>query len=102
MGEMASRMQVRFKKTSGDLATFSLKMVSGLVIGLTLALAVQEALGKKDGEDMISFLFMIVLACGAFFRVSKKWTLGSVLIFDLICVLIGMVLRLYIMVAPGS
>jgi hypothetical protein len=95
-------MQVRLKKTSGDLATFALRMVSGGFLGLTLSLVVQEALGKKEGDDLISFFFVIVATCGAFLRVSKKWTLASVLIFDLICVLVGMILRLYIMVAPGA
>ena len=102
MGELAGRMQVRLKKTSTDMANFCLKLVSGTLLGLTFALVAQEALGKRDGENVISFTFMIVAIAGAFLRVSKKWSVASVLIFDLICVLIGMVLRLYVMVAPGA
>ena len=102
MGELVNRVQVRLKKTSGDLLTFVLKSVSGGIVGLTLALVVHEAMGKREGDDLLSFLFIVVVTCGAFLRVSKKWALPAVLIFDLICVLIGIVLRLYVMVAPGS
>ena len=101
MAELVGKMQAQLKKTSSDLLVFSVKLASGTVLGLTLGLIVQEALGKADGENLVGFIFVIVATAGAFLRVAKGWGMTTVLIFDLICVLLGMVLRLYIMVAPG-
>lgn len=102
MSEMIGKMQDQFKKTSSDLFLFSLKFMSGAVLGLTFALIMQEALGKADGENLLAFFFVISVATVVFLKLSKTWTLTSLLVFDLIAVLIGMVLRLYIMVAPGA
>ncbi len=102
MREFADKMQVSLKKNSSDLFTFLLKIVSGSLLGLTFALIVQEIMGKKDGDALLSFVFMILVIMAVFLRISKKWNLPAVLIFDLVCVLVGMVLRLYIMVAPGA
>ncbi len=101
MSEFVGNMQSQLKKTSGDLFLFSLKFVSGTILGLTFGLVMQEILGKAEGENLIAFTFVIVLTTGLFLRISKSWGLATILIFDLIAVLIGMVLRLYIMVAPG-
>lgn len=102
MGEFADRMQFQIKKSSGDLATWAVKFVSGAFLALTLSLIIQEIRGLADGEAPISFLFMIVAFTAIFLRIAKKWNLFAVLVFDLVCILIGMVLCLYIMVAPNA
>lgn len=102
MSEFVGKMQAGLKKTSGDAFLFSAKLVSGLVIGLTFGLILQEMLGKADNENLFAFFTVIVVTTGVFLRVSKSWGLTAVAIFDLICVLIGVSLRLYIMVAPGA
>ena len=102
MSEFADNMQLRFKKSSGDLFTFFLKLISGLVISLTVSLIIYEMLGKKEGEGLLSFFFVIAVFTAVFMRVAKKWSLVSILVFDLVCILIGICLRLYIMVAPGA
>ncbi len=102
MSEMVDRMQARFKKSSGDFFTFTLKVVTGLVVGLVLALVLHEMLGHKEGEATITFYFVIAVVTAVFMRISKNWTLPVVLVFDLVCILIGIILRLYIMVAPGA
>lgn len=102
MGEMVGRMQSHLKKSSGDFLLFFVKMVSGAVLGLTFALIMQEALGKADNENLLAFFFVIIVTTAAFLRISKAWGFTALLVFDLICILIGMVLRLYIMVAPGA
>jgi hypothetical protein len=102
MNELTGKMQDRFKQSSTDIMGFALKLVSCLVLSLTLALIVHEVLGKKEGEATLSFFFMIVVFTAVFMRVAKKWSLTGVLIFDLVCILIGIVLKLYIMVAPGT
>ncbi len=102
MGELVGKMQSQLKKTSSDVLLFTLKLISGSILGLTFALVMQEILGKVENENLLAFFFVIVVTAGVFLRIAKSWGLTAILIFDLICVLLGMVLRLYIMVAPGS
>ena len=102
MSELAGNMQTHFKKTSSSLALFSMKFISGAIVGLTFALIMQEVLGKADDDGLMTFLLVIVITTGIFMRVAKSWGLTAILIFDLIAVLVGLVLRLYIMVAPGA
>lgn len=102
MGEFAGKMQMQFKKTSSDLVTWGVKLVSGSFLALTLALIIQEMMGKPEGEAPVSFIFTIVAFTAIFLRIAKKWNLFAVLVFDLVCILIGMVLVLYITVAPNA
>lgn len=102
MSQMAARVQTQFKKTSSDLVLFVVKFVSGGVLGLTFALVMQEALGKADDENLLAFFFVIFVTIGVFLKVAKSWSMMAVFVFDLICVLLGMLLRMYIIVAPGA
>jgi hypothetical protein len=102
MSEFVGKMQAGLKKTSSDILLFSVKLVSGAILGLTFGLIMQEILGKADNENLFGFLFVVVVTTGAFLRISKAWGFTAVMIFDLVCVLLGICLRLYIMVAPGA
>lgn len=102
MSELVDRMQYRLKKSSGDIFNFLLKLATGLVLGLTLALIIHEMLGKQEGEGTLSFAFIILIVTASFLRIAKKWSTVSVLVFDLVCILIGIILKFYIMVAPGA
>lgn len=102
MSEMVDRMQTQFKKTSSDLALFSIKLVSGFVLGLTFGLITQVALGGGEGENLLAFIFVLIATIGVFMRLAKTWGLTVILVFDLICILVGMLLKLYIMVAPEA
>ena len=101
MGELVDKVQVQLRRSSIDFVGLLLKLATGLALGLTVSLIIHEILGKTANESMISFVFIVVCTAGVFMRVAKKWSVTSVLIFDLICILVGMVLRLYIMVAPN-
>lgn len=100
MSELVGRMQTQFKKTYSDLLLFSAKFFSGATVGLTIALITEVMLGNSEGENWIVFVFVIALVTAMFLRLAKTWSLTAVLVFDLICVLAGMLLRLYILVAP--
>lgn len=102
MSEMADRMHTQFKKTSSDLVLFSLKLISGIVIGLTLGLITQVVLGGGEGENLLAFILVMAVTVGVFMRLAKSWGITMVLVFDLICILVGMLLKLYIMVAPEA
>lgn len=98
MGQMLEEIQYRLKTSSTSLVLFGFRLISGMALGLTLALIGEEVMGYGT----FSFTFVIVTVVAAFLRVSKGWQFVGVAVFDLICVLIGLLLRMYILVAPGS
>lgn len=101
MSEFAGRMQQGLKQTSTDFALVALKLVSGSVVGFTLALIVQEILGQPP-EMTLAFIFTFSVTLAVFWRLTRSWGLSTVLVFDLIAVLTGLLLRLYVMVAPNA
>ena len=98
MGQLIQNMQVQIKRTSQNFGLMILKAFSGFVLGLVLAIAGEEVVGYGS----LSFWFIVVLFTGVFLRISRGWSLGGVLIYNLVCVLLGLLLRMYILVAPGS
>lgn len=97
VGRAKSNMKQGFKNTSLNLILIFLKVTTGLMLGLTIALVAQEMM--DFGAFALTFVTIVI--GGAFYKVSSGWTLASVLIFDLICVLVAMLLRMYILIAPG-
>lgn len=92
-----SNVNDKIKTTSSTAALFALRTLSGLFVGLTLTLIGEEAMGY----GVFSFVLVIVVTTAAILRVSKKWSWMHLLIFNLICVLLGLCLRMYILIAPG-
>jgi hypothetical protein len=73
-----------------------LRLLSGFFLGLTLALV-----GLEVGHyGTLSLVFVTLLVLTAFMRLSRKWTLGQILIFDLVIILVAQLLRMYILLAP--
>jgi len=95
---MIKEMQGRLKESSRDIGLLSIKVISGFFLGLTLALIAEQF--TKTGN--FGFTFMIVCIIGAFIRISKNWRFTAVLLFNLFCVMTAMLLRMYILVAPGQ
>lgn len=100
-GRMATRfisnVNEKIKTTSNTAALFAFRTLSGLFVGLTLSLIGEEAIGY----GVFSFVLVILAATGAILRMSKRWGWVHLLIFNLICVLLGLCLRMYILIAPG-
>ncbi len=101
MSQFTDRMQHGLKQNSSDFALLALKLLSGSVIGFTIALVVQEILGQPE-ELTLAFIFSFSITVGLFWRLTRSWGLSTVLVFDLIAVLTGLLLRLYIMIAPNA
>lgn len=97
MSEFIQNVQVRFKRSSAGLFTFLFRFLTGMFLGTTFALIGQELIGYK----MLAFWFVIVACATAFLRISRSWSAGTVLVFNLVYILVGMLLRMYIVVAPG-
>lgn len=96
MGELAGRFQDGVKTSSVSLVAWVLKFFTSFMLGLTFALITQEIMGF--GSFSFSLLFLVMLF--ASLKLISKWSLGLVLIFDLVCVLVALLLRMYILIAP--
>lgn len=96
MKGLATNMHEGVKTSSISLVAFSLRLISGFLLGITLALIGQELAGY--GAFALMFATLVVL--GLFMRISSSWRVSQILIFDLICVLVGQLLRMYILLAP--
>lgn len=96
IGEFASQVQDGMKASSVSLLGLTVKTITAFVLGMTFAMIGQEILGYQT----LSFVFIFVIVAAVVFRFTAKWTAGAVLIFDLICVLVGLLLRMYILWAP--
>ena len=97
MSELINKVQFQVKKSSSDLLTYSFRVLTGGWLGMVFAHIFQGLFGFEN----FLFLFVIVLVTGSVVRITRGWGLISVLIFNLFCILIGILLRMYIMVAPG-
>lgn len=98
MGQMIQNMQTQIKRSSQSMVLFSLKLLSGLLLGLVLAISGETVFGYGS----FSFWFVVVLFCGVFLKISKPWSFGALMIYNLVCVLVGVLLRMYVLIAPGN
>lgn len=98
MGKFVDTIQVRVKNTSQSMTTFLLRLLTAGVLGIVFAVIGEVMIGYGS----LSFTLVLVAIGGAFLRIARNWSAFSILIFDFICVLIGMLLRMYIMIAPGA
>jgi hypothetical protein len=97
MSELMQQFQMKVRVTGTGLMVFTARLISGLILGLTLTLIGQEA----AGYGAVSFWFVLIAMTTTFVRLSRSWSASGVLIFDLIAVLMALVLRMYILIAPG-
>lgn len=98
MGKVIDQIQYSFKSTSNFALVIFLKLLIGGLIGLTLALSGQQIFNYSN----FSLFLVIVTTYMAFFRLSRSWGAVPLLVFGLICVLTGLLLRMYILIAPGA
>ncbi len=92
----ASSLQQRAKTTSVTWAQRLLRLVSGLFIALVLALILQQLMTSSTW----TFLFFTFLFTAIIYRLLRNLSVLQILIFNIICVLAAVSLRLYIMIAP--
>ena len=96
MSQVAGNVQAGVKTTSISLVLWMLKIATAFMVGLTISLIGQEMM--QFGT--ISFVFMMIVVGGAILKLLSSWSIGSVLIFDLFLILVALLLRMYILVAP--
>src|SRR5690606_17720296 len=98
MAQFIEDLQVKLKSSSSSFFLIALKLFVGFVLGLVISLVGQQMAGYGD----FGFFLVIILTMMAFYRISRSWRYVPVLVFSLICVLIGLLLRMYILIAPGA
>ena len=98
MGQMINKVQFQVKKSSNDFGTYLLRVLTGGWIGMVFAHIFQMIF--EFGNFL--FIFVILLMTGSVLKVTKGWGFFAVLIFNAFCIMVGALLRMYIMVAPGT
>lgn len=98
MSEFLENIQYKIKTSSKEIALFGYKVATGLFLGLTLTLIFQQMVGFGT----LSFVFVMLSTALAFLRIARAWNGIAVSIFILICVLLGLLVRMYILIAPGA
>ena len=96
MRGFATSAQDGVKSSTLSLMHISVRLVTGLFLGLVLGLIGQELLGYGT----FALIFVMVVVIGLIMKLMSGWSMGKILIFDLICILVAMLLRMYILVAP--
>lgn len=98
MSNVINKVQFQVKKTSGDMGTYILRVITGGWIGLVFAHFFQMIFEFQN----FLFFFVIVLMTGAMVRVTRGWGIFPIMILNLVCILIGALLQMYIKMAPGA
>lgn len=96
VSQLAGKVQDGAKITFLSFVSLVLKIATSFTIALTLALIGQEIIGYET----LAVIFIMVVSIGLLMKLMSQWTVGAVLLFDLFCVLVALLLRLYIQVAP--
>lgn len=85
------------KNATQTLFHISLRLISGFFIGLVLSLIIQEFFHLGT----FSLIFMTVFFISLIYFLLSKLSLLQIVVFDVICVLVGALLRMYVLVAPN-
>jgi hypothetical protein len=98
VSEFLDNIQYRIKTSSREICLFGFKLVTGMFLGLTLTLIFQQMMAYGT----LSFVFVLSAVTLVFLKIAKSWNWLAVMIFILICVLLGLLVRMYILIAPGA
>jgi len=96
LNQMMSSMQSGAKNASTSAISWILKIITAVFVGLTFAMVGQQLFSYST----LSFVFVLVVVGAVLTKTLSSWSTGAVLIFDLICVLVALLLRMYILIAP--
>lgn len=97
MGQVVEAIQDKFRTSWVFLALFSFRAIISLFIGVTFAIVGEQIIGYEN----FAYIFVMVVTFFLVMKVTRPWTWVQNIVFCLVCVLIGLLLRMYILVAPG-
>ncbi|MFK8138932.1 MAG: hypothetical protein AB8E15_11265 [Bdellovibrionales bacterium] len=98
MSQFMDTVQIQLKRSSSSFGLVFIRLVSGLIYGLTMTLIFEQIFAYSN----FAFWFVLCANLLIFMRVTKNWNFVGVLILNLFLVLLGMLLRMYVLVAPGA
>ena len=98
MAQLLDQVQIRLRGSSSSAGLMLVKVLSGGIYGLTMTLIFEEIFGYAN----FAFWFVLIANLLIFMKVTKHWNFVGVLILDLFLVLVGMILRMYVLIAPGA
>lgn len=84
------------KSTGYRFLVLMIRLLTGFFLGLTLSFIAQELVHF----GMTSLILITTVITASFLKISSQWTITRILIFDLICILVGQILKMYILLAP--
>lgn len=96
MARVSQQMQDNVRMTFGGLMGWMLKVVSALALAFTVSIITREILQS----GLLAQLFVMIVITGIIIKLIQKWTVLNVLAFDLLWVLVGLGLKMYILLAP--
>ena len=97
INDMFFSLQNGAKLSSRFFLLWTLKIFVAFVFGLTIALIGEEVFKYQ----MFSYYFVLLMTSGVFLKLTKSWQFIPVVIFILFYIMLAMLLRMYIFVAPG-
>ncbi|MCB9073724.1 MAG: hypothetical protein H6623_08885 [Bdellovibrionaceae bacterium] len=95
MGEFKERLTTNLKNSSLQFLIFLLRLLIGALIGLSIAISAQT----MSSIGIYTFMFIVVVSMMLVLRITRSLGLLGSIIFLLVLILIGVLLKLYILEA---
>jgi hypothetical protein len=92
MSEFVDKIKYNFKQTLLQFVVFLIRLLTGALVGATIALTVQSLMGT----GILIFMFIVITTIGVILRATWDWGLLPAIILLLVFALIGVLLKLYI------
>lgn len=93
---VSAKVQTSIKLSIVGLVAFLFKVFTAAMYALTITLVFQQAFAFGT----FAFVFLFIVTGSAMISLMWNWNLGKILVFDLISVLVALLLRMYILMAP--
>jgi hypothetical protein len=98
MNDIIDSFQNKMKSGTSGLFSMLIRLALGGFLGLTFAILTDSVadLGRW------SFVFLVVTITAVVMRLTRTWRVSATLIFLLFVILMGTLLRMYVLWAPGE
>jgi K+-sensing histidine kinase KdpD len=93
----SNSVQQKTQQASYGLVHMLFRVITGFFIGIVLSLIAQEIFQFQS----LILVFLTLVLMSAIYKSIERMSLFQILVFDLICILIATLLRMYIMIAPN-
>jgi hypothetical protein len=95
---ISAQAEAGAKKITHGFFHISFRLVTGFFLGLVLALVFQELWGYQT----LLLIFMTTTLMALIYKSLAQLSLLQILVFDLICILVLTLLKMYVLIAPQA